>query len=633
MVWLFAAAAFASSIALSRLVFHRAPITSDETSYLFSARAFLDGTIARDPPRLTIPFTSRNSMLIMDDDAGWLSRYPPGHTAWVALGLLVGEPSLATAAAAALGAGLLILLGSLLGIRPWIAGAAALASPFFLFMYGTLLSHTSGFVASAAMLACYLLWQQRNQPGWAALAGLCWSWMFLNRTYTAMLIAVPFGLDALVTLAQRRTRRELAGTIAFAGCALAGVLVLLVYNRLAVGDPWTMTYLYYNPSDTLGFGLRHHQNPYPASPGYVHTPARGFGFMLDNLKLLDHWLWGVPGSLAAWLGLTLFGWTRRWSRLLVAAPASVALGYIAFWFAGWDETGPIYYFEALPMMLVAAGLGLDRVFGWVRTRRPAWQAGLAAALGIAVLVPWTGFVREKTAYIREVTAPRREVLDLYASAPDHSLVFIDDDLSGELWHSHDFLVNPRGTNSRVLVARWMENYVHALIRYYPQRTPFRVVRRGDGFALRPLDPAEPFAADLSLGGMFRATGANLSDPTDATRTIRHAPEGSRPGLLLAAGYQHLYPGRFTVEFDIAAQGEGELGVVDIAGRGGRLVLASTTLTARTTSEPIRFDFELDDFIRVEPRVYYRSGEVSVTAIRLKQAGPPVRVALSERSEE
>ncbi|MCB1102418.1 MAG: hypothetical protein KDL10_08640, partial [Kiritimatiellae bacterium] len=334
LVLLCAAAAFLLAMVMSHAVFHRAPITSDETSYLFQAQAFLDGTVAREAPNLTIPFISRNSMLILDEEAGWLSRYPPGHALWLLLGLLIGSPSIITALACALGVGLLVRMAPALSVRGWVLAWVTLSSPYFLFMYGTLLSHTSGFLAAAGLLACYLRWQTTSRPGWAALAGLCWSWIFLNRTYTALLIAIPFGIDALLALARKRTRQELIGTLSFAGCAAIGVLLILVYNKQATAEPFWMTYLYYNPSDNLGFGQRHHLNTFPKVPGYLHTPARGLGFLRDNLVLLDQWLFGFPGSLIAWLALSIAGWSRRWSWLLLSIPASVAFGYVAFWFPG-----------------------------------------------------------------------------------------------------------------------------------------------------------------------------------------------------------------------------------------------------------------------------------------------------------
>lgn len=607
------------SLWMSTAVFHRAPITSDETSYLFQAHAFLDGTIARDAPEIIEPFTARNSMLILEPRAGWLSRYPPAHSLWLVLGVLFGHPAWCIALAGALGVAWLVRVSPALSIRGWIVLVLALASPYFLFMYGTMLSHTSGFLAAAGLLACYLRWQTTSRPGWAALAGLCWSWIFLNRTYTALLIAIPFGIDALLALARKRTRQELMGTLSFAGCAAIGVLLILVYNKQATAEPFWMTYLYYNPSDNLGFGQRHHLNTFPKVPGYLHTPARGLGFLRDNLVLLDQWLFGFPGSLIAWLALSIAGWSRRWSWLLLSIPASVALGYVAFWFPGWDETGPIYYFETLPMMLFAAALGIERILRGINQQRPlAWAAAAVLALAWVGFTP--GFVSTKAKAMDAVTAPRRELLDVYESAPDHSLLFLQEAISSRLWVSHDFLYNPRGEDSRVLVVRWMDDNANAMMHRYADRTPYLIeVADGGGYRLKPLDRESPLRVEFSLGNAHRTTGENRPNPNDPARTLRVAMPSQPAGWLLAAATARLYPGTFTAEFDltISATKPGQPVDIDVSTDSGRTILASQTLGTLTTREPVRLTFSVEGFPRVEPRVHTQGGaEIIISGVRI-----------------
>ena len=69
------ALAFAATWWLYRHVFHGAPITTDENSYVFQAYNFLAGLIARPAP--PFPDIVYHAMIICDDRAGWLSRYPP----------------------------------------------------------------------------------------------------------------------------------------------------------------------------------------------------------------------------------------------------------------------------------------------------------------------------------------------------------------------------------------------------------------------------------------------------------------------------------------------------------------------------------------------------------------------------
>lgn len=609
---------FGLSLWISATVFHHAPITSDETSYLFQAHAFLDGEIAREAPEILEPFMARNSMLILEPRAGWLSRYPPAHSLWLVLGVLLGNPAWCIALAGALGAAWLVRVSPALSIRGWVILVLLLASPYFLFMYGTMLSHTSGFLAAAGMIACYVRWQTTSRPGWAALSGLCWSWIFLNRTYTAMLMALPFGVDALLALVRRRTRRELIGTLSFAGCAAVGAILILVYNKQATGEPFWMTYLYYNPSDNLGFGRRHHLNVYPQVPGYEHTPARGFGFLRDNLVLLDQWLFGFRGSLIAWLGLSIIGWSRRWSALLIAVPAAVALGYVAFWFDGWNETGPIYYFETLPMMLLAAGFGLERLVRGMGARRAPAFAATALLAGL-----WIGFapafLKARGETMQGVTQPRRALLDVYATAPDHSLLFLPDGISRRLWVSHDFLYNPRGEDSRVLTVRWMESNYQAVMHRYADRTPYRIEDAPEGgYRLVALNREAPFVMDFPIGRFHRTTGENRANPKDPNRVMRVATPDHGPGWLMMASDSYLYPGAFVAEFDLELAPTDQPVVLDAAIDRGRISLATRELREWSAGEPVRLAFAVTNFPAVEPRIYSPGGvALTVTGVRIR----------------
>ena len=247
--------AFAAAWWLYRNVFHCAPITTDENSYVFQAYNFLAGVIARPLPPLSGLFF--HEMIIQDDRAGWLARYPPGHPLWLLPGCLFHQPHLMVALAAALSVGVMARTGALFGRREaWLAALLLLCSPFFLFTHGTLLGHTSGLLAALLLLYGFLRWQLTAAPGFAALAGFGWSWLLLNRTFTALWLAIPFGLYALLCLWQRwRDKSAWLGTVLFAATACAGIGGILLYNKLSTGQALLMTYLMYDPSEGPGFGL------------------------------------------------------------------------------------------------------------------------------------------------------------------------------------------------------------------------------------------------------------------------------------------------------------------------------------------------------------------------------------------
>ena len=75
-------------------------LTTDENSYMFQAWIFLQGKFSLSCPPLEDAFFHR--MIICDDQAGWVSRYPPAHSIWLMPGIALEFPRLMTAVAASL---------------------------------------------------------------------------------------------------------------------------------------------------------------------------------------------------------------------------------------------------------------------------------------------------------------------------------------------------------------------------------------------------------------------------------------------------------------------------------------------------------------------------------------------------
>lgn len=604
---------------ISYAVYHRAPVTADEQSYLFQAHLFEESKIRRETP--AIPEAFLYSMIIMDKEVGWLSRYPPGHPAWLALGIRMSSPFLAIALAAALGMALTAWCARLLGAPALIAMALLFLSPWYVFMYGTILSHTTGFVAVALMVGAYMMWQQKGRGSWAIVAGLAWGWLFMNRTYTAVLMALPLGVHALWYVWTRRDRRAVVGTAMFAGAAAFGVAATLVYNFVAVGDPWTMTYLYYDPSDRLGFGRRHYHPVFPPPLPVEHTLRAGLLAMWDNVRLLDRWLWGVPGSLAIWAGLTVIGWKRRCTGLLVALVLAVWLGYVGFWYSGWNEAGPDYYFETLPVMVLTAAMGLAAAGRrWLIL---PWQRVLAVS---AVLVLWAAvgpsFFAEEAERIQEVTRFRGRVLETIETAPPKTLIFMTEDATREAWEINDMVFNPRGLDGSVIVARHLGAADATVAHYFDGFTPTRLTKVGDQYELRPYEPPV-FDGDMPISRLHRRTGTNILDDDRDGAMVRIAQEGDPSNFLIFGRRIRLHPGRYVLEYDIrtrsGTEDEAPIAVLALFAEGLEDVLCSHEVSGTHSWHTLQLDFTMDDYLFVEPSVLYLgNGEIRIARVRIRE---------------
>ncbi|MCP5488538.1 MAG: hypothetical protein H7A43_07795 [Verrucomicrobia bacterium] len=491
---------------------------------------------------------------------------------------------------------------------------------FFLLTYGTLMSHTSDFLAASPCWPPTCCGGRRDST-----VGLCFrpglGLALNNRTYTAALIALPFAVDSLWHLWQsRKDRTAWMGTIAFAGAACLGVGGLLLYNYLTLGDALSMTYLYYDPSDKLGFGWRHNHPVFPAPLPVEHSFSRGLSILQDNLLLLDRWLFGFPGGLVVWIGLTAYGWSRRWSPLLIGSAVSVWIGYLLFWYPGYNETGPVYFMETLPAMLLAASLGVQRLL-----QKPIAPRRRTSAIAALLMVWCTAsllFTWQTASVLREDRAGLAEAEQTLREAPANSLILIRPNASSPGW-KQDLIHNPMGLDGNPIVARWFDSSKDSLIRQFPGHQAWLFSLTDEGSILLPIY-AEPLQHSFTIGNLHRLTGTNLPHPNHGNRLVRTAIEGDHEAGLLVLGRSiEAYPGTFIAEFELSIRGlesDSHSVTLDIATDDGATILGHKTLLGpidRTLQQVI---INLDEPRMLEPRVHYNGiGDVRIYAVRLYEA--------------
>ncbi|MFH1476083.1 MAG: hypothetical protein ABIH24_01125 [Verrucomicrobiota bacterium] len=603
-----AAALLAAVIAyiLGHCFFLNLPFTTDENSYLFQAHNFLEGHVARCAP--PVPQAFPNPMIICDEQVGWLSRYPPAHPLWLAPGVLIGNARLMSALAAGLSVWLITGCALLLNIPALLISLLLLISPYFLFVHGSLLSHTSGILAVSLMLWAYLKWAQSERWGYAALAGLAWSLLLLNRTYTAALLAVPFGVDALLYALRRRTGVALAGTLAFALCAAAGLGGFLGYNLLAMANPLMTPYEYYAPGEGLGFGsmVQVHGNK------YIHTISMGWVYLVKNFRLLDRWLFGFDGSLLLTLVLMAAGWLRRWSALWLSGVILIGIGHMAFWYPGVNNIGPYYYFETFPFLALMTALGLARLWRWAEARRGIWRAAYLMTAGVAMMAAAVFMVQESRR-IQISLRPDYELVRQLQSAPKNALIAIDADIPTDRWEMLAF--NPHGLDSQPLIVRPHKDTVQFLMRYLKNRHAYWFdVNSGRGLETIP---KVPFRIVFNPANAHRLTGSNEKQPDGSV--VRTARAGRDAGEMLLFGHGfYLYASRFAIEADLVWSNVSvEAPVwIDAATKSGRNVLVRNEFHGDGAGS-VRVEFSISTPAFVSPRIYYGgSGDVMVRALRI-----------------
>ncbi len=600
-----AAGAALLSLLIARFVYLDVHVTSDEDAYIFQAYTFLEGRVARPLP--PIPRIFDHEMIIQCNEIGWASRYAPGHSLWLVPGALLDNPSLMIAVAAALSLWLMMCCATLLGAPWWSAAAFLLISPYFLFMHGTVLSHTSAMTGTAAMLWGYLLWARDRRTAGVVFAGLAWAFLFINRSYTAALLAAPIGIDALLDAARnRRDGRVWRGVFIFALTAFAGPLLFMLYNWLVTGDAMVSTYLYYRPNQKMGFG-----------PWTSHSPKEGLEHLRNNVRLLDLWLLGFRGGLPFFVILLAVGWKARWSLLAAASILVIVLGHIPFWYEGVNTCGPFYYFETLPYFVLLWILAAARLQSLARF---GGRRLLAALCWTVLAANACAFMIIEGRAIAEAHEPYARLYALIASAPPRSVVAV---AGAECGFVDGHLRNPRGVSEDVLSVGSIGEQDLIPARYFSDRRFFVLDARGLPRLYETNFDGSAFQYSLLFSTTFRQVGVDRASEADGV-LCRFCSPDMGAGWMSFGQYPFLPRGRFRAVFNIAFSGveQGRPVRIEIVTDAGSMTIAERILHGGGSETEHVLDFELSDFRLIEPRVWYGdSGMVEYRGMRIEELPP------------
>jgi 4-amino-4-deoxy-L-arabinose transferase-like glycosyltransferase len=418
--WLaiFCAVTFISALVVGFVVLEQAFLTDDEMAMLFQAQTMLMGRLWVEPT----PFVDVLNYAMIIESPRWYGIYPPGHPAVMALSLLLtgdARPLLAVVA-------VLWVLGTFSLARhlfdrstALLATALLCLSPFFLLSSGSMASElTSGLLLLLAMNAALRLEGPRPYAMAVAL-GLCLGAASLTRPYTALVFGLPLG----AWVAWRWFHRATTLFVPFVSflCAAPFAVIYLWMNAELTGSPWLTPYEVNFPGRFwLGFG----QDAF----GIIHTPQLALAVFGLTIFELNAWSLGWPFSLAPVAAAIGLARLRGAARLLFAVPLFVLLAFMIVPMAGVHDTGPIYYLEVLPLIVILAARGMivlgERVGsvgdGSGRDRL-AWFA-IAACL-VGALVFW----QQQIDMLRALSQFNRAPYDIAEETIDgRALVFIEE---------------------------------------------------------------------------------------------------------------------------------------------------------------------------------------------------------------
>jgi hypothetical protein len=360
----------------------------DEYAYQWQAQVLALGEFKIPSPpeaqEFLIPFVI--------DYEGWrFSKYPLGWPILLSFGERINLIRWVNPLLAGLAVWLTYRLGQkLLGNKVGLLAAGlTVISPLFLTYTGSILSHTWGLVLSLSLAVSWLditdddydASMRSYRLEWlpVLVAGLSLGVLALSRPWTALGVAIPFGVHGLILLWR--------GTFNIRKRIIAvGVIVFLIacihflWQYALTGDPLQNPYLLWWPYDKIGFGegFGVAEGGHSLRQGWIHTKNSLwmvwrdlFGWGRFTWLLLLPGLWAVRHQTRVWIIASVF--------------PSLVLVYFPYW-----VSGPRYFYEGLYSLTILSAAGIAWLAGWLPDRRASAftkrQGVVLAGLGVLVIV-------------------------------------------------------------------------------------------------------------------------------------------------------------------------------------------------------------------------------------------------------
>ena len=351
--------------------FDQIPHLEDEIAYIWQARLMADGSAAMpspiEPKRFLVPF-------VVDYEGQRFGKYPLGWPALLSLGIRFGIRSWVNPLLAGLAVWLTYRLGQKLrgDLTGLLASVLTLTSPFFLVNGASLLSHMMALVLALGFVLAW--WDVAAPPKlertWQILpvitAGTALGLFAATRPFTALGVAIPFGIHGLVLLfrGDRETRMRVL-SVGFIALLLS--LLQPLWQLAAAGAATTNLYTLWWPYDKVGFG------PGVGVTQQGHTLRWAWLNTRFSLLIGSSDLFGWP--MISWIFIPLGLWfSRRDTRTLLTGSVffSLLLLYQAYWISAW-LFGPRYQFEGLFSLTILSAIGIAGLAGWSRSEESKEQ--------------------------------------------------------------------------------------------------------------------------------------------------------------------------------------------------------------------------------------------------------------------
>jgi hypothetical protein len=309
--------------------------SADEYNYVFLADTLAHGRLYWPAAPVEGVFSS---MWLIEREGRWLSMFPPGWPALLAIGGKLGSPYwLLNPLLGPISIWFVYLLGKkTVSLQTGLTAAAVYAiSLFYLFNSASYFAHIGCVTFLLGFALCVVQAEEGRLRLWLMLAGLCVAIAFTMRYYPVLLV---FGAFAIYTVCRRRTLATLPWI--FLGAAPIAVLFLM-YNYTAFGGALTTGYSW-QQEKPIGLRL-----------------SLWRGLRATSKRVLELMTWTSPVFPLLYSAASIYLLRLKSLRFYDYFFPVVVFGFVFFLLSGGNRYGPRYLFDAYPFMVLTTVAGVE----------------------------------------------------------------------------------------------------------------------------------------------------------------------------------------------------------------------------------------------------------------------------------
>jgi len=429
----------------------------DSISYFIQAKIFSTGHI-NFPSHELKEFFSTGYFI---NDGKYFSKYFLGWPLILSIGMILEVPWIINPLFGLLTLIIIYFIGREIYDRnTGLFGAVLLLFSFnFYILTPTYMSEPSSLFFSS--LFFYLMVRTLKEPKILTLllAGLSLGITFLIRPVSALAISLPIIIYLFFSFI--KNKKPLLPFIVIVLTFLPALFVFFMYNYFQTGSIFLNPMQYYNPSDTIGFGLRS-MDIFLKERFY--TPLDGLKNMSINLTILN---WESVLFLFIFLSFTLINKKNKWDILLFATLFTIIFLHMFYFVRSIRYYYPAFF--AL-FLLAARGINLSEIsFAKIFPKRPIKNLNHFFLLFIVV------------ANIFIIISPKRVLqrYELYEQLRDPFTLVKKNNLSNsvvflktvpERYNNISYYVqNPLDFTGDVLFVKDLKEENIKLMEYYPEK--------------------------------------------------------------------------------------------------------------------------------------------------------------------